>query len=92
MYKFIVTETFHIKKPYTVKYRHYLEEYLGQYYRSLEGQNVRNFPYPVRIRWSRKPNLAIFIYITGYLNVRKISEMTVFRTFVVPLIVTFFLA
>ena len=27
---------------------------------SLEGQNVRNFPYPVRIRWSRQPNLVPF--------------------------------
>ena len=26
----------------------------------LEGQNVRNFPYPVRIRWSRQPNLVPF--------------------------------
>ena len=27
---------------------------------SVEGQNVRNFPYPVRIRWSRQPNLVPF--------------------------------
>ena len=26
----------------------------------LDGQNVRNFPYPVRIRWSRQPDLAPF--------------------------------
>ena len=26
----------------------------------IEGQNVRNFPYPVRIRWSRQPNLVPF--------------------------------
>ena len=26
----------------------------------VEGQNVRNFPYPVRIRWSRHPNLVPF--------------------------------
>merc|ERR1712079_802708 len=31
---------------------------LGTY--ELEGQNVRNFPYPVRIRWSRQPNLVPF--------------------------------
>ena len=30
----------------------------------------------------------LFIYIAGYLNVRKISETMGFRTFVVPLIVT----
>ena len=27
---------------------------------TVEGQNVRNFPYPVRIRWSRQPNLVPF--------------------------------
>jgi len=27
---------------------------------SIEGQNVRSFPYPVRIRWSRQPNLVPF--------------------------------
>ena len=27
---------------------------------TLEGQNVRNFQYPVRIRWSKQPNLAPF--------------------------------
>ena len=26
----------------------------------IEGQNVRNFPYPVRIRWSWQPNLVPF--------------------------------
>ena len=26
----------------------------------VEDQNVRNFPYPVRIRWSRQPNLVPF--------------------------------
>ena len=26
----------------------------------IEGQNVRNFPYSVRIRWSRQPNLVPF--------------------------------
>ena len=31
---------------------------------------------------------CLFIYITGYLNVRKISETMDFRTFVGPLIVT----
>ena len=31
----------------------------------------------------------LFIYITGYLNVRKISETMDFRTFVGPLTVTF---
>ena len=30
----------------------------------------------------------LFIYITGYLNVRKISEMMDFRTFVGSLLVT----
>ena len=29
-------------------------------YSYLEGQNVRNFQYPVRIRWSRQPNLVPF--------------------------------
>ena len=27
---------------------------------AVEGQNVWNFPYPVRIRWSRQPNLVPF--------------------------------
>ena len=45
-------------------------------------QNVRNFSCPVRIRWIKSSNLASFIYIAGYLNVRKMSEMVVFRTFV----------
>ena len=27
---------------------------------AIENQNVRNFPYPVRIRWSRQPNLVPF--------------------------------
>ena len=31
-------------------------------YRELEGQNVRNFPYPVRICWSWQPNLVPFYY------------------------------
>ena len=44
-------------------------------------QNVRNFSYPVRIRWIKSSNLASFIYIAGYLNVRKMSEILVFRTF-----------
>ena len=48
----------------------------------VEPQNVRNFPYPVRIRWIKLSNLATFIYITGYLNVRKISERLLFRTFI----------
>ena len=30
----------------------------------LEGQNVRNFSYPSRIRWSRPPNFtAFYLYI-----------------------------
>ena len=29
----------------------------------------------------------LFIHITGYLDIRKISEMMVFRTFVVPLVI-----
>ena len=48
----------------------------------LGPQNVRNFSYPVRIRWIKSSNFASFIYIAGYLNVRKMSEMLVFRTFV----------
>ena len=48
----------------------------------VEPQNVRNFPYPVRIRWIKLSNLATFIYITGYLNVRKMSERLLFRTFI----------
>ena len=31
------------------------------------------------------PISQLFIYISGYLDVRKISEMMDFRTFVVPL-------
>jgi len=49
---------------------------------NLEPQNVRNFPYPVRIRWIKLSNLATFIYTTGYLNVRKMSERLLFRTFI----------
>ena len=48
----------------------------------VEPQNVRNLSHPVRIRWIKVSNLAIFIYITGYLDVRKMSETLVFRTFV----------
>ena len=48
----------------------------------VEPQNVRNFSCPVRIRWIKLSNLASFIYIAGYLNVRKMPEMLVFRTFV----------
>ena len=33
------------------------------------------------------PILQLFIYISGYLDVRKISEMMVFRTFVGPLLI-----
>ena len=51
--------------------------------REVEVQNVRNFPYPVRIRWSRQPNLVPF-YLYN-LNVRKISETMDFRTLVGPL-------
>ena len=32
------------------------------------------------------PISQLFIYISGYLDVRKISEMMDFRTFVVPLL------
>ena len=45
-------------------------------------QNVRNLSHPVRIRWIKLSNLAIFIYIAGYLDVRKMSETLFFRTFV----------
>ena len=55
----------------------------------LEPQNVRNLSHPVRIRWIKLSNLAIFIYITGYLDVRKMSETLVFRTFVGALIRSF---
>ena len=48
----------------------------------VEPQNVRNLSHPVRIRWIKLSNLALFIYITGYLDVRKMSERLVFRTFV----------
>ena len=51
-------------------------------YYLLEPQNVRNLSHPVRIRWIKVSNLAIFIYITGYLDVRKMPEAMVFRTFV----------
>ena len=38
-----------------------IEESDGQV--QLEGQNVRNFPHPVRIRWSRQPNLVpLYLY------------------------------
>ena len=33
------------------------------------------------------PILQLFIYISGYLDVWKISEMMVFRTFVGPLLI-----
>ena len=52
------------------------------YWFDIEAQNVRNLLHPVRIRWIKLSNLAIFIYITGYLDVRKMSETLVFRTFV----------
>ena len=52
----------------------------------LEPQNVRNLSHPVRIRWIKLSDLAIFIYRTGYLDVRKMSERLVFRTFLGALI------
>ena len=36
------------------------------------------------------PILQLFIYISGYLDVRKISEMMDFRTIVVPLLMSIF--
>ena len=53
----------------------------------VEPQNVRNLSHPVRIRWIKLSNLAIFIYITGYLDVRKMSDWLVFRTFVGALVI-----
>ena len=36
------------------------EDKFGPVVLGLEGQNVWNFPYTVRIRWSRQPNLVPF--------------------------------
>jgi len=38
------------------------------------------------------PIWYLFIYITGYLNVRKISETMDFRTFVGPIVIVLILA
>ena len=54
-----------------------------RFYQSIGPQNVRNFSYSsVRIRWIKLSNLASFIYIAGYLNVRKMSKMLIFQIFV----------
>ena len=53
-----------------------------EHYKLVGPQNVRNFSHPVRIRWIKLSNLATFIYTTGYLNVRKMSERLFFRTFI----------
>ena len=53
----------------------------------LEGQNVRNIPYPSRTRWSRHHILQLF-FKSGHLNVRKISKVMVFRTFIGPSVQT----
>ena len=39
---------------------HRLDKLFFRAWPKLEGQNVRNFTYPVRIRWSRQPNLVPF--------------------------------
>ena len=43
-----------------VKCCYFIEKLCNQMWWILEDQNVRNFPYPVRIRWSRQPNLVPF--------------------------------
>ena len=55
---------------------------LNLIYLKVEGQNVRNVPHPVRIRWSRQPNLAPF-YL--YNRIFECPETMDFRTFVGPL-------